>query len=936
MIKTLYISLIFLIFYSCNIGKIDMNIDKQTNERNKELIKKIEILPKPGLLKSDGGKYQLVKININYLGNGDSVEIISEEGKNLKSILKFGDNSFDFKAFTVKEEKEIIINIKIGKKENTKTVILKPIDKREIHILPYTNVNISRTHSLDEVELIYYENIKKIMDYIEKTSDNPQASQYKWNVDVLWAVECFLNRANIKDKQRFERIVKNGKIGMQALYSNTLPGMSSPEKLYRLIDYSKELEKQFDIKIKSALITDIPGYSAEIIPSLINNGVNYFSVGLNNDNSNDSILIDWDDKPFYWVSQSGEEKLLTWITKNRHDLFQVIDDETISKTREEKLFNYCQTLTDSKYPYEMIQFRYTQKNNAGSPDLNLADFVKNWNKKYISPKLVISTSESMLEKFEKSNKNEIPVYSGEFYPYRKPIYSTTKETILNRKTMEKLLQTDALYTIIKPESYFPDEMNIVWKNILLFDHFTWELHNNNSKQDIALVIQQLNNKKKFAIKAAEFAEFIYDEVLKNEVKDTEFIEVFNTESWHRTDIVKIPNDWNIKGNAILDDNGNIYPLQKLSTGENIFIARNIKGLSSKSFQIKTVKIDNMNVNIVDNQLDNGEMKVSIDDNGNIGSLIWNDIEFINKSESGLNNYNYVKGSDPTNVKKVTEVWISIKENGPVMSSIIVESFPEGCNKMTQEIRLYKELNYVEIINTLNKKAISGKEAVHFGFPFDVKDGKIKLDISRGMINPEKYLLKNTGKKLLTVNKGLDISNSDYGIILSTPDVCLIEIANRLNHLANEHPIFQTIYSYALNNNWHANYKNNQSGIITFRYLLKPHLGSENAQVKRFNIEQTHPLIARKAISINDGNESLFRIKDNNIIISNIRPMDDDHLTIRLFNTSDKTKKLAIQWKKLQPEKVLMKDAEGNMINLPELKQMKPFAILDILVEKIDK
>ena len=40
------------------------------------------------------------------------------------------------------------------------------------------------------------------------------------------------------------------------------------------------------------------------------------------------------------------------------------------------------------------------------------------------------------------------------------------------------------------------------------------------------------------------------------------------------------------------------------------------------------------------------------------------------------------------------------------------------------------------------------------------------------------------------------------------------------------PASQRLYSYALNNYWHTNYKADQDGPIAFRYAVEPHAGND--------------------------------------------------------------------------------------------------------------
>ena len=80
--------------------------------------------------------------------------------------------------------------------------------------------------------------------------------------------------------------------------------------------------------------------------------------------------------------------------------------------------------------------------------------------------------------------------------------------------------------------------------------------------------------------------------------------------------------------------------------------------------------------------------------------------------------------------------ITVKESGPLVASLLVESDAPGCVKLSREIRVVDGLDRVDIINVLDKKAVREKEGVHLGFAFNVPDGVMRMDIPWAVIRPE--------------------------------------------------------------------------------------------------------------------------------------------------------------------------------------------------------
>jgi hypothetical protein len=58
-----------------------------------------------------------------------------------------------------------------------------------------------------------------------------EGARYKWNVEVLWAVDSFLRQSPPEQQREFFDAVRNGQMGLQALYGNELTGLCRPEEL---------------------------------------------------------------------------------------------------------------------------------------------------------------------------------------------------------------------------------------------------------------------------------------------------------------------------------------------------------------------------------------------------------------------------------------------------------------------------------------------------------------------------------------------------------------------------------------------------------------------------------------------------------------------------------------------------------------------------------
>jgi hypothetical protein len=201
------------------------------------------------------------------------------------------------------------------------------------------------------------------------------------------------------------------------------------------------------------------------------------------------------------------------------------------------------------------------------------------------------------------------------------------------------------------------------------------------------------------------------------------------------------------------------------------------------------------------------------------------------------------------------VKVSIKEAGPVLVSLLVESRAEGCRWLKREIRLTAGLPDVEIINTLDKIAVTAKEGVHFGFNFNIPNPRNRMDIPLGVAEVDADFFLEANRNWICFQRWLDISNHERGVVWCAPDAPLFQhghiTANIMGGGGLGSPPWirrlepsATVYSWALNNHWFTNFPLSQEGVLTFRYGILPRDTPYDAAVaNRFGMEQARPLIA---------------------------------------------------------------------------------------------
>src|SRR5208282_1502414 len=558
--------------------------------------------------------------------------------------------------------------------------------------------------------------------------------------------------ATPEQKQKFEEAVREHRIGLDAMYGNLLTGLARGEELLRQMEFATDLGRRCGVQVDSMMISDVPGLIWGIVPSLAQAGVKYISDGPNASSGmvGDRIgyvRVQWENHPFRWVSPSGRERVIYWGAQGGysigHHCASIVD----------AIGELTSQLEEWGYPYDIVQLRWTKGDNGG-PDETVMPIVRDWNAKYAWPKLIISTTSEMFHEFEKRHGDELPVYSGDMTPYWEDgAGSSARETGINRLSSDRMTQGEILWTLLKPDALPANGYAEALKNIALYSEHTWGAYNSISAPDSDFVKAQWRIKQAFALDGESQTKKLLAEALATRGPAPEVanaIDVFNTASWPRTDLVTLPKTMKVVGDIVKDERGEVAPSQRLASGDLVFVARDLPPFGGRRFTLEAGTANAIGTARADGTtLSDAAVMLRLDpQSGAIASLRANgvDHEFVNAgAKIGLNGYVYLPGGNVMDAQRNGPAKMTVMEHGPLVASLLVESDAPGCNRLLREIRLVSGLNRVEIIDTIDKKAIRTVEGVHIGFGFDVPDPVLRINIPWGVIQPEKDQLAGACK-----------------------------------------------------------------------------------------------------------------------------------------------------------------------------------------------
>ncbi|HOW31406.1 MAG TPA: glycoside hydrolase family 38 C-terminal domain-containing protein, partial [Bacteroidales bacterium] len=913
----------------------------------------IEIEP-VALLSKDNR--QTINVTATHFGNDKPLTLVVDGKENYRFILKPGMNNFEIYHDAVQAETPLHIKAILPDQADREfSLVLMPVKFREIHLIHHSHYDVGYSDRQQAVEQIQNRNIVNALRYIRQTSNLPREAQFKWNIETTMAIENFLNVCTPVQKDELMKAVREGNIGIGGLYAGITTGLCQPEELYRLTMYAQKLENEFGIRIPAAMITDIPGLTWGTIPALARNGIRYFSDGPNyvasypdggdrvgHSNNN------WSDKPFWWVSPSGEEKILFWMAGRGYSSWHGMKPGDIAERGKKKIAAYMAELDAKGYPYEMVQWRYSIVADNGPTDSLVSHFVADWNSRYNSPKIVLSTIDGMFREFELRYGDQLPAFTGDFSPYWEDgAYSTAAEMAMNRVNSEKLTQLSNVYAITGRFGYLADDIEQAWEKVLLFDEHTWGAYNSISDPDIPFVTDQWRFKRQYALDADAQVKKLGKPIRL--AANTLQFDVINTLSWPRTDVVYLDAVTAGDANTVLDDAGNEVLCQMLSDGRLAFMATAVPALGSKRYSLinKGTLAQSKAFNTGTEKLENEFFSLKIDrSTGNISSMVWKPLnaELVKTgSNEGLNKFLYVPGRDPkTAVTSGQPIEVRLKENGPLLAVLQVKSDAPGCNSLLREIIIYKGLNRLELSNTVDKKAVREKESVHFAFPFGIRDAVSRFNTGwGGIFSPGVNQLAGSNQDYYCVQHWCDVSNQEYGVSLLLREACLVEPGEMVDEQQGKYGMKEwktkpntdpTLYSYVMNNYWHTNFKADQEGPVTFTYALVPHGLFNVAETQRQGLSFNQPLLAIPATG--DVAGSLFTL-DNNAVIATSIAAKGDGLFVRFFNSGAAPVSFKIVPGTFAAGVVKVRETDGSYSNQPEGQKfnLPGFGILEVVLVK---
>jgi len=877
------------------------------------------------------------------------VRVAGQEPRDIK--LEFGDLTLQYDVAAADSARSLDVQIEIsGQPAVVRTMQIPAARNLTVYILPHSHTDIGYTGIQTDIEEKQVNNLLQGLAAARRTAGYPPGARFVWNVEVLWAADLYLHRLPPKYRDEFYAAVRHGQIALNGMYLNELTGLCRPEELTRLFRFATQLGQRTGVPIDAAMISDVPGYTWGTVTALNQAGIKYFSVAPNYFDRIGTILVEWENKPFWWIGPDGTNKVLVWIP-----FWGYAMSHHYGKMSPKLVEEFCQGLLEREYPYDIAYVRWAGHGDNAVPDPAICDFVKEWNATYASPRFVISSTSEAFRAFDKRYGARLPRVRGDWTPYWEDgAGSSAAETAMNRASLDRLAQAQTLWALLAPHRYPVTKFDAAWRNVLLYSEHTWGAYCSISQPASPFTSDQWNIKRSYASAANLQSRQLLDEAAQSgegfqATRAREYVDIFNTNSWPRTDVALISKEVARGAIGVVGQQGQVVPAQRLASNELAVYVRDMPPLAGRRFMLthKANATTNDSVKVTGNVIENGKVRVRVDEK--TGGIVELKAQGIDgnladvASGPALNDYLYLIGDDVSAIQRNGPVEITVRDRGPLVGSLLVESEAPGCHELLREIRLVAGSDCVELIDTVDKKRLEatnyyakeGKESVNFAFPFNVPDGEIRLDVPYGVIRPERDQMPSACKNWLSVSRWADVSNKRFGVTWVTLDAPLVQVGGITATLLNSQTDprvwrktiepTQKLYSWAMNNHWGTNYRAYQEGPVVFRFVLRPHDGPCNdAAAARMATGFSQPLVAVPGRGTAPRPVSLVRITPGDVIVTGLKPSDDvKAIILRLLCARDTAADVTLDWAKPTPRQIWLSDTSerpkkkvGNTLRIP--------------------
>jgi alpha-mannosidase len=763
---------------------------------------------------------------------------------------------------------------------------------RRVYFYHHTHTDIGYTHAQEEVVEQQAANISRALDFCALTEQRPPEARFAWTVETGWTLARFWERAGEKERARFARYAREGRVQITASYFH-LTQLATPELLARSLAGTFEIAAACGVPIDTALSTDINGVNLFYLHLFAQLGVRYLNTAINTGRGGSPLP---EERPggFWWEGPTGE-RLLVW----NNEMYQFGNERLgfPDSPSYGALQRYCAQLEERGYPFDtlIVPVQGYHIDNA-MPNMALCDMIEEFNREAGYTRCRLVTLGEALRDVEVRYGDGMPVYRGAWPDWWDDgIGSSAFETGLVRFAHGDLLAAEkaaALATALgAPAPFERGELEQLAENLLHYDEHTWGWWRS-VEDPFSVESRVLGQRKSLYAGEAAMEGRRYREravrALAGRVMparpDLEQVIVFNPLAWPRRELVRHCAVWRNPAATtpgavrVHDAEGRNVPVRcEIDHYSGCFIWFTDLWIEFEvevpalGYAIYTIERTDRPVppreETAGRMVENAFYRAEMDETGAVISLVDKELgrELCAKTPYRMNQLVYETVTSPggradalaphyppfdfmprragVSLSTPTEAQILVRRD-PFGVSLVSTASMAPFRSIVQEVRLSNAHKRVDFSTRLIKYEVDGTEAAYIAFPFALKPARVQCDISGGVFTPGAEQIRGTATDWYDLQHGVQLADDDLTLTWLCAEAPLVEFGEMKTGKTPSAPILDNglLFSYVLNNHWFTNFFARQSGEIVARFRLLSERSSSATTLGRAGRELLTPLL----------------------------------------------------------------------------------------------
>ena len=813
----------------------------------------------PPLFREVGGRLHqalLVDLGGDVPGASASDAVLEAElAGALHSVPLNGAETFDGRYLVLVPEVDgptsCAVRLRAGGRTSETTLVIHPQRRWTVFFCHHTHMDIGFTDRQDRVWDFYADNLDLVAEHLAATADYPVDARFHWTCEESSEVRNYIERRGEAAWERLLPWVGAGQVEVCAFHLNELTELCGDEELVRALYYAQRLRDAYGVRISSAMIDDIPGYTW-CLPMLFSQaGVSHLNLRAN---SIRGQFLWWrkeaPERLFHWESPDGS-RVLCWYTESYRD-GNFFRNEGAYKP----VLDYITRLEKAGYPYNAFQLRMGGDNLPAS--LTPCHNVLAWNATWAYPRLVLGTNRDFFE-FMERYAGSAPVYRGDIPDWwADGAASSARETSMVRRAHDLVSAYESLHALLSlhgvAEAADVDYKALAsraYDRMLLYDEHTWGANVSVREPYSEATREQWEIKSSYAEEASELAELLRETALARVASSV-------AEESGGAPLAVNPLPWSRAGVvAVGDEEPLVVEVPVPAMGWRRLLPHEVTpDWAHSGLRASDSAIENAFYRI---EFDRGRGAVTAIHDRRRGVQIvdtgspWLFGGYIHDSYAG-DEYAYVDGPGGCRRAMVGEVVreaagpaeISIERGSDDSLSLVLESRGPVAPSIRQVFTLYAGAARIDVSTLIDKEETLTKEAVYCAFPFALEGPQARVEIPMASMAPGSEQLPCSCCDFYSIQRWVDFCGADWGVTWVSLDAPLVEFSRITTEAwADGAQLARgTVFSYTMNNHWMVNYKAAQGGLLEFRYALTTHDGAfDPVAAHRFGWETSLPLLA---------------------------------------------------------------------------------------------